>query len=606
MRGLAAATPRPNDVPAFPQEDLNPLRFVDANGSTKFLSLSSPISILCPGGYQIKIQLVSSPALKFSVSVLLDREIVRRTHYLVERMPVSSAIAIATAWIKERRLREQWFHLCSAPMLILWLICVATGWFLQPIIGWIAYFPLLFSAPAGWFFAPRPHGGAKKITACLAGLEWDLNDFCRGWLITGDTGSGKTFAINALMHSVFRHHPDWGGICCDEKGIYNETLTQMAKCYGRENDIVLLQTRPDHADDEWQPPARFNLLSDPTIPWSTYAAVIVDTASALASGSEDKGFFKTQAHLNIGRGIQLFRLLNLAPTLHHLLEALQYQPVLKAMLQQLEPLKNRGEPGARECYEHFLNGYLRQPAEQLGGVISTICNYLSNFTNPDIVEVFGAENNSFEFSALDEGAIICISMPQKYQTERRYITTLLKLLFYTHTLRRFDPRANDQRPPEEDNLLICWQDEAQRFITESDGNVDILRQARTTTVMATQSKTSFLPALGSREKADVATLNLRNRIIFKAADRSCAEASADFIGKRMIWRKSYTRARGNTSVTRSREEAYLIKPYELMSLPKFTAVVKHCDKRFSKRALHPVEPDGTTPSWYPWWRRMLS
>ena len=57
-------------------------------------------------------------------------------------------------------------------------------------------------------------------------------------------------------------------------------------------------------------------------------------------------------------------------------------------------------------------------------------NYLSYFTNPDIVEVFGAETNSFEFAALDEGAIICISMPQKYQTERRYIMTLLKLLFY--------------------------------------------------------------------------------------------------------------------------------------------------------------------------------
>ena len=86
------------------------------------------------------------------------------------------------------------------------------------------------------------------------------------------------------------------------------------------------------------------------------------------------------------------------------------------MLQQLEPLKDREEPGARECYEHFSSCYLRQPAEQLGGVIATICNYLSYFTNPDIVEVFGAETNSFEFASLDQDAIICVSMPQKYQT----------------------------------------------------------------------------------------------------------------------------------------------------------------------------------------------
>ena len=170
-----------------------------------------------------------------------------------------------------------------------------------------------------------------------------------------------------------------------------------------------------------------------------------------------------------------------------------------------------------------MNGYLRQPPEQLGGVISTIYNYLNYFTNPDLVQVFGAEENSFEFSDLDDGAIICVAMPQKYQTERRYITTILKLLFYTHALRRFDPRPSTKRPLSCDNLLICWQDEAQRFVSESDGNVDVIRQANTTTVLAAQSKLSFIPPLGTKEKADVTVLNLRNRIIFKAADRTCAE-----------------------------------------------------------------------------------
>jgi hypothetical protein len=240
-------------------------------------------------------------------------------------------------------------------------------------------------------------------------------------------------------------------------------------------------------------------------------------------------------------------------------EILQYQPVLKAMLQQLEPLKEAGHPDARECYEHFLNGYLRQPPEQLGGVISTIYNYLNYFTNPDIIQVFGTEQNTFDFSALDDGAILCLSMPQKFQTERRYVTTILKLLFYTHALRRFDPRPPGKRQRSDDNLLICWQDEAQRFITESDGNVDLIRQARTTTVMAAQSKISFVPALGSKEKAEVTLLNLRNRIILRAADRACAESSADFIGRRLHWKKSFTRGRGNISTTRSREEQFLVK-----------------------------------------------
>ena len=68
------------------------------------------------------------------------------------------------------------------------------------------------------------------------------------------------------MHSVFRHESDWGGLCCDEKGIYYETLVRMARKYNRQDDLLLLQTRPDYADEDWIPPARFNLLSDPTIP----------------------------------------------------------------------------------------------------------------------------------------------------------------------------------------------------------------------------------------------------------------------------------------------------------------------------------------------------
>jgi TraM recognition site of TraD and TraG len=541
---------------------------------------------------------------RFGIRVVKSGHTVYRRRYSAHETSLAQALATALRWINARRRQERWEYICSWPLLSLWTFSVAVGWLFEPIVGWLSFLPLFLGIPFSFYFAP-PASKLRQTTASIGGFNWERNDFCRGWLITGDTGAGKTFAINVLLHSVFQHEPDWGGLCCDEKGIYHETLLRMAKKYGREDDLLLLQTRPDHAEEDWVPPARFNFLSNLTIPWSTYATVIVDTASALASGAEDKGFFKTQAHANIGRGIQLFRLLNLVPTMHHLLEVLQFQPVLKSLLQHLESLKNGGNPDARECHDHFLNAYLRQPPEQLGGVISTIYNYLNFFTNPDIVEVFGPEENTFDFSALDHGAIICLSMPQKYQTERRYITTILKLLFYTHVLRRFDPRPPTQRPVQEDNLLICWQDEAQRFITESDANVDLIRQANATTVMAAQSKLSFLPALGTKDKADVMMLNLRNRIIFKAADRACAEGSADFIGKRMHWKKSYTHGKGGRSTTRSREEEYLVKPFELMSLPKFTAIIKHCEKGFRKTTIHPADPEGNVPPWYPFWKRLF-
>jgi Type IV secretion-system coupling protein DNA-binding domain len=541
---------------------------------------------------------------RFAITVRHGGQTLYQRRYLACDTSLDEAFATARRWIESRRRKERLCSICSWPLLTIWLASAGFAWLFQPIVGWVSFIPLFIGIPVGFSLSP-PRMKLRKTTASIGGFTWDRNDFCRGWLITGDTGAGKTFAINVLLHSVFQHEHDWGGLCCDEKGIYHETLVRMAQKYGREHDLLLLQTRPDHADTDWVPSARFNLISDPTIPWSTYATVIVDTASALAAGSEDKGFFKTQAHANIGRGIQLLRLLNIVPTMHQLLAILQHVPFLKSILQHLEPVKNQGNPDALECYDHFLNAYLRQPPEQLGGVISTIYNYLNYFTNPDIVEVFGPEKNSFEISALDDGAIICLSMPQKYQTERRYITTLLKLLFYTHVLRRFDPRPTEKRSVGEDNLLICWQDEAQRFITESDANVDVIRQANATTVMAAQSKLSFIPAVGGKDRAEVTLLNLRNRIIFKAADRGCAEGSADFIGKRMHWKKSYTRGKGGRSTTRSREEEYFVKPFELMSLPKFTAIVKHCEKGHRKAIIHPVDPEGNIPPWYPRWKRIF-
>ena len=49
---------------------------------------------------------------------------------------------------------------------------------------------ILLALIAAWLlFVPR---NRKGCVARLGGLKWKRNQFCRGWLITGDTGSGKT------------------------------------------------------------------------------------------------------------------------------------------------------------------------------------------------------------------------------------------------------------------------------------------------------------------------------------------------------------------------------------------------------------------------------
>jgi len=65
-------------------------------------------------------------------------------------------------------------------------------------------------------------------------------------------------------------------------------------------------------------------------------------------------------------------------------------------------------------------------------------------------------------SDVERGKIICVSVPQRYPVERRYLQTLLKLAFYSHALRRFD-RSADVRA--KDNLIIFWAGEAQKVVT---------------------------------------------------------------------------------------------------------------------------------------------
>ena len=363
----------------------------------------------------------------------------------------------------------------------------------------------------------KPYNKLKKKTVVrLKGMQWSREDFCRGWLIAGDTGSGKTRSgITPLLFQVFTNEPDWGGVCIDDKGVYWETLCAMAKHFGREDDLILLQVQPDDADSRWQPNQTYNLTSDLGIPFNTYAKFVVDTAGSLGSKG-DKGFFKNQAQTHIAVALELLYEISVDVSLENAYNILINKNDLEEALNDLSELHQTDR--RRDILNHFKERYLKQPPEQIGGVRETIANYLQYFLTPEIAQIFCSEKNTFDFSDIDRGKIICVAMPQKFQTERRYVNTFLKMLFYTHVLRRFD---KDKEERKSDNLLVLWADEAQRFMTASEegmsdyNSVDVIREAGATVVAATQSTTSFVPPLG-KEKARVLALNLRNRLIFKA------------------------------------------------------------------------------------------
>ena len=451
-------------------------------------------------------------------------------------------------------------------------------------------------AVVAWLALRR--GTTSPTIVSLAGLKWTRADFCRGWLITGDTGSGKTRSgITPLLYQVFQNEPGWGGLCIDDKGLYWETLCEMARHFGRENDLILLQIRPDSAPTGWQPTHIYNLTSDRSIPYNTFSKAVVDTASSLGQAG-DKGFFKNQAQVHIARALEALREIRADVTLENAYHLLIDERDLQEALNDLTA--GAPSPARHELISHFRNRFLNQPPEQIGGVKETIANYLQAFVTPDIAQVFCPPANTFDFAEIDRGKIICVAMPQKFQTERRYVNTFLKMLFYTHALRRFDqPKEDRQR----DNLIVLWADEAQRFVTASEEGmsdyncVDVIREAQATVVAAAQSSTSFIPPLG-REKARVFTLNLRNRLIFKAADEEGALESSDFIGKAKVIKKSWGYTGGKMSRNFSELEEHRIKPHILRTMAKHVAVVVHCERGHRRKLLPPLEPDGSVSRWF--------
>lgn len=187
------------------------------------------------------------------------------------------------------------------------------------------------------------------------------------------------------------------------------------------------------------------------------------------------------------------------------------------------------------------------------------------------------------------------------------MNTFLKFLFYNHALRRFD-RPRNQRA--NDNLLILWAAEAQRFMTASeDGTsdyncVDVIREAGATVVAAAQSTTSFVPPLGN-DKSKVLTLNLRNRMIFRAADETDAIQSADFLGKRRTVKRSWGYSGGKRSRNYSETEEHKLKPHQLRNLRDHQCVLVHCECGFRRVTLPPLEPHGAVSPWFSNWRRLF-
>ena len=417
----------------------------------------------------------------------------------------------------------------------------------------------------------------KQIVLTLSNLKWDLKEFCRGWLITGETGSGKTSgAIQTMYRQLFKNVPNWGGLIVDAKGSCYRDIEKVATEFNNTDKLITLKTGLNIKH-------RFNLLSYKKMPWHTYAQLIVNVASSMGQAKgmgSTENFFKQQATIAIRYAMELL-------DKKYSIERNNRQVTLKAVKNILSerginrlfeslPCQLMEDESVRYFTEDFL-GQAKKAPQQFQGVVSTISNYLSPYTDDEVVEVFCSEKATFSFDDIDNGKIICVAVSNVY-SQRNYINTFMKLLYYYHAQLREDFSYEEK---ENKNLLIFFADEAQAVVTSAEGMddstvVDKIRSTNSTVVFSTQSTTSFLNKLDVY-KTETLLLNLCNKIYFRQADERAAKLAESDLGKSEEFQKqSYGFSHNRGNVTYQKKETGKYKYFNLRKLADFECIIKHC------------------------------
>ena len=453
---------------------------------------------------------------------------------------------------------------------------------LAPPLGRLLALLALITAALQVYLGLRPiWNSGGRVVLRLWGLEWTRDEACCHFFITGATGTGKTArAVVPIVHGLRTTLPNTGILAVDSKGALWRPLAEMARALGQDDDLRLIRVRPTHVPPAaWQPPLRLNLLADQTVPWVAYAKMIVDTATA-AGQRGGQTFFKEAARDAIAHAMQALALIDSVVTLDHVHDAICTGAGMSAIQKSLDKMVEAKGANAKaaEVEQQFFKDFNAQPPEQKGGSVFTIANFLRPYTPPDIAQVFCCKTPNFALTEVDEGRLICLSIPQTYQLERKYLNLLCKQLFFLHAFRRFDLDVAELRRR---NVIVLVLDEGQKTtLVSEDGfadhaTVDELREAGVCLISATQTPLSLYAAFETERKADVFMANLRTQVHFRAADEKGAKILSEKMGGRELRKYSGGVSGGRSSRSWQMVDEPWFKPARLLALPEGNAVIKH-------------------------------
>jgi hypothetical protein len=439
------------------------------------------------------------------------------------------------------------------------------------------------------------------------------------------------------IKSIRYRVPPYGALVIGAKGNEWQATVPMLSHFDRDEDIGLLQTRPENAPEAWSPPAKFNLISYSYIPASSYAQLLMATYMTISRKS-DMDYFDNAARDQIGFGIDLLRAINEAqaalgvvkehrtiPNLTLLCELFTTLAAYKSFMERVgaspisktevfEVLETQPDGSTkrvpkertvvtpsrlksariRKIRAEIEGGYWGLAPETQQSVMGSIRNCLVPFTEPDVQEVFCAEN-TFDLREIEFGKVVCLSMPPKFSVQRQFVGTMMKNLVFFLINERFSLSRDDPRWKYR-NLVIVDSDEHQISAGTEDARVDIIREANGTLYAASQTRPALYKAYGGKDNAVPILANLRNLWLCQSGHDECASDAAKIIGESLQAEVTHSKSGGSTSW----REKPIVSPAMLKQLaPFFVYWLPAEGKWLYKQVIAmPVTPDGQVPSWW--------
>ena len=355
-------------------------------------------------------------------------------------------------------------------------------------------------------------------------------------LVTGTIGTGKT---SSAMYPLTKQLIEYcsndtknkvGMLVLDVKGNYFIKVTEFAKQFNRENDLIVISLGGKY---------KYNPLHKPNLK-PTVLANRLKTILLLFSFNNSESYWLDKVEQILAECIKLCRLYNdgyvTFEEIHKLVSIENYYA------EKIEYLRKKflnNEFTKEDTYNllsslnFFQKEFLALDQRTLSILKSEITRITNVFVSDyEVYKTFNPPKEELNFFGFEDlintGKIVVLNMNiSEYKVLSKIIATYLKLDFQTEVMARL---ANNFKNSSRTVAFIS--DEYHEYCTSSDSEFYAQsREARCINIVATQSYTSLLNTLNNKYAVDVIVQNLVNKFWFRTDDIFTIENAQKQIGK---------------------------------------------------------------------------